>query len=63
MVTLIAITLAMKPPTAEKSFGSYRSEVLAALFEGAALVAVDSYILFEAYHRLLRPKAFEPNLW
>jgi cobalt-zinc-cadmium efflux system protein len=55
-VTLVAITLAMKPPTAEKSFGYYRLEVLAALFEGAVLVVVDSYIFFQAYLRLLSPQ-------
>ena len=52
-VTLVAITVAMKPPTAEKSFGYYRLEVLAALFEGAVLVVVDLYIFFQAYLRLL----------
>jgi len=52
-ITFIAITLAMKPPTAEKSFGYYRLEVLAALVDGAVLIVMVLYIFFQAYLRLL----------
>jgi len=54
-MTFIAITLAMKPPTAERSFGYYRLEVLAALFDGGILVVLDLYIFFQVYLRLLSP--------
>lgn len=54
-MTFLAVTLAMRPPTAEKSFGYYRLEVLAALFDGVILVVMDLYIFFQVYLRLLSP--------
>ena len=54
-MTFLAVTLAMKPPTAERSFGYYRLEVLASLFDGGILVVLDLYIFFQVYLRLLSP--------
>jgi cobalt-zinc-cadmium efflux system protein len=54
-MTLLAVTLATKPPTAERSFGYYRLEVLAALLDGLVLVLMDAYIFFQVYLRLLSP--------
>jgi len=54
-MTFLAITLATKPPTPEKSFGYYRLEVLVALFDGVVLVMMDLYIFFQIYLRLLSP--------
>jgi cobalt-zinc-cadmium efflux system protein len=54
-MTFMAITLAMKPPTAERSFGYYRLEVLAALSDAVVLVVMDVYIFFQVYQRLLSP--------
>jgi cobalt-zinc-cadmium efflux system protein len=54
-LTFLAISLAMKPSTPEKSFGYYRLEVLAGLVDGIILVAMDLYIFFQVYLRLLSP--------
>jgi len=54
-LTFLAISLAMKPPTPEKSFGYYRLEVLVALLDGVILVAMDLYIFYQVYLRLLSP--------
>jgi len=55
IMTLFAITFATKPPTPEKSFGYYRLEVLATLFNGIILILLVLYIFFQAYQRLLSP--------
>lgn len=54
-LSLFAIWVAQKPPTPEKTFGYYRAEILAALVNGALLVAVAFGILIEAFHRLSSP--------
>jgi cobalt-zinc-cadmium efflux system protein len=54
-MTFFAITFASKPPTRERSFGYYRLEVLAALFNGIVLILLDIYIFFQVYERLLSP--------
>jgi cobalt-zinc-cadmium efflux system protein len=54
-LTFLAINLAMKPSTPEKSFGYYRLEVLVALLDGMILVVMDLYIFYQVYLRLLNP--------
>ncbi len=54
-MTLLAITLATKPPTPGKSFGYYRMEVLVAMFDGVILGVMDVYIFFQAYQRFINP--------
>lgn len=55
-LALIAIGLASRPPTPQRSFGYQRAEILAALANGVALVAVSIWILYEAYQRLDSPE-------
>jgi len=50
---LLAGTMALKPPTTGKTYGYYRVEILSALANGVTLVAVASYIFYEAYIRIL----------
>jgi len=50
---LLAGTMALKPPTSGKTYGYYRVEILSALANGITLVVVASYILYEAYMRIL----------
>ncbi len=50
-----AVWLARRPATAERSFGFYRVEVLAALANAATLIAISFYIFWEAYRRLGDP--------
>jgi cobalt-zinc-cadmium efflux system protein len=54
--SLLAMWLAVKPPTATKHFGFHRVEILAALFNGVTLFVIAGLILFEAYKRLLVPQ-------
>lgn len=54
-LALGALTLARRPPTARLSFGFRRAEILAALVNGVALVAVAIWIFVEAAGRLQDP--------
>ena len=54
-VALFAVWLAGTPSTPKRSFGYKRAEILAALFNGATLVAISIWIFIEAYHRFREP--------
>jgi cobalt-zinc-cadmium efflux system protein len=54
-LSLFAIWIAQRPPTPSKTWGYYRIEILAALINGAALVALSVFILFEAVERIRQP--------
>lgn len=54
-LALGALWLARRPPTARMSFGFRRAEILAALANGVALVAIAIWIFIEAAQRLSDP--------
>jgi cobalt-zinc-cadmium efflux system protein len=54
-LTLFAMRFARRPSTAQRTYGSYRAEILAALVNGATLVAVAIYIFVEAFERFRTP--------
>lgn len=54
-LALGAVWLAQQPPTRERTFGFYRAEVLAALVNGATLIAISIYIFWEAFNRIMDP--------
>jgi cobalt-zinc-cadmium efflux system protein len=54
-LALGALWLASRPPTARMSFGFRRAEILAAAFNGVALVAIAIWIFIEAARRLEDP--------
>ncbi len=54
-VALFAVWLAGRPTTPNRSFGYKRAEILAALFNGATLVAISIWIFIEAYRRFSEP--------
>jgi cobalt-zinc-cadmium efflux system protein len=54
-LALGAVVLAARPATPERSFGLQRAEILAALANGVALVAVSLWIFVEAFRRLTEP--------
>jgi len=54
-LALLAVWLAGRPETPEKSFGYKRAEILAALANGVTLVAISIWIFIEAYSRLREP--------
>ncbi len=61
-LSLFAIWLAGRPATPERSFGYLRAEVLAALINAAALVAISFSIVWEAYDRLDNPPRIESGV-
>jgi cobalt-zinc-cadmium efflux system protein len=56
-LALFAIWIASRPPTPAKTYGYYRAEILAAVVNALVLLAVAGGILFEAWERLLHPRA------
>ena len=54
-LALLAIGLAGRPATPQRSFGYQRAEILAALANGVALIAVSIWILYAAIGRLSDP--------
>lgn len=55
-LTLAAIWFAARPATAQKTFGYYRLEILAAFVNGIALVLISVWVIYEAYHRWSEPE-------
>ena len=54
-LALWAMRLATKPATPRKTYGYHRAEILAALANGAVLVMVSVFVLFEAVRRFREP--------
>lgn len=54
-IALAAARLALRPATPQRSYGWRRAEILAALANGASLVALGAWILVEAGRRLSDP--------
>ena len=54
--------LAQRPVTAERTFGLLRLEILAALVNGAALLAISIGVAIEALHRLRDPAPVQGGL-
>ena len=61
-ISLIAVRLSVRPPTAEKTYGYHRSGILAAFVNAILLVLVALYIIFESYERLRRPVEVHTDL-
>jgi cobalt-zinc-cadmium efflux system protein len=55
LLSLIAVYLQARPPSATKTYGWHRAGVLVALVNSASLVAVSFFIFYEAFHRLQHP--------
>ncbi|NOJ61593.1 cation diffusion facilitator family transporter [Arthrobacter sp. 260] len=54
-MALAAASLALRPATAQRSWGFRRAEVVAALAQAAILMAVGLYVLIEGIQRLITP--------
>jgi cobalt-zinc-cadmium efflux system protein len=54
-LSLFALWIAQRPSSPRRSYGYYRAEILAALANGAALVAIAIYIFVEAVQRIGSP--------
>jgi cobalt-zinc-cadmium efflux system protein len=56
MLSLVAVYLESRPPSATKTYGWHRAGVLAAFVNAASLVAVSFLIFYEAFRRLKNPE-------
>ena len=54
-LALFAIWIGDRPATPERTYGYYRSEILASLVNAVLLIVVSGYILYEAWHRFQSP--------
>ena len=54
-LSLVAMWFALRPPSPNKSYGYYRFEILAALFNGVTLFVIAGFIVWEAYGRFFEP--------
>jgi cobalt-zinc-cadmium efflux system protein len=61
-LSLVVTHLAQRPTTAERTYGLLRLEILAALVNGAAVIAIAVGIAVEAFHRLRDPPAVQGTL-
>lgn len=54
-LALFAINLTQRKASAQKTYGYYRAEILAALANALVLIGISIYILYEAYQRFKNP--------
>lgn len=57
LLSLVAVYLQSRPPSATKTYGYHRAGVLAALTNAASLVMISFFIFYEAFRRLQNPEA------
>jgi cobalt-zinc-cadmium efflux system protein len=62
LISFLAISFALRPPTAKFTYGLWRLEVLAALANGIFLVGICFYIGYEASTRIFNPPQVK-SLW
>lgn len=55
VLSLAAVWFAAKPASPSKSYGFYRFEILAALFNGISLFVIAGFICWEAFQRFMEP--------
>ncbi len=55
LMSVVAMWLAGRPPTARRSFGFHRLEILAALMNSSLLIVLTGGLLFEAARRIQHP--------
>lgn len=55
-LSCFAIWVSQRPPSSKATYGYYRTEILAALANGAVLVALSLFIVYESYARLRAPQ-------
>src|ERR1700733_11926859 len=56
LLSLVAVYLQGRPPSATKTYGWHRAGVLAALVNAGSLVAVSFLIFYEAFRRIQKPE-------
>jgi cobalt-zinc-cadmium efflux system protein len=58
-LSLFAMSMSRRPRTAKQTYGYHRLEILAALANGATLVAISLLVMIEAVHRFGHPEAVD----
>lgn len=61
-LSLFALRIAGRPATTRRTYGFHRAEILAALANGATLLAIAAFVVFEAFQRLREPPAVDGAL-
>jgi cobalt-zinc-cadmium efflux system protein len=54
-LSLVAMWFATRPASSNKTYGFYRFEILAALFNGVTLFLIAGFIVYEAVQRFIEP--------
>jgi len=62
ILSLGAVYLQARPPSATKTYGYHRAGVLAALLNSASLVVLSFFIFYEAFRRLQNPEPVHAGL-
>jgi cobalt-zinc-cadmium efflux system protein len=62
LLSLVAVYLQARPPSATKTYGWHRAGVLAALLNAASLVVIAFFIFYEAFKRLRNPEPVHAGL-
>jgi cobalt-zinc-cadmium efflux system protein len=62
LLSLVAVYLQARPPSATKTYGWHRAGVLAALVNAASLVVIAFFIFYEAVKRLRNPEPVHAGL-
>ena len=62
LLSLGAVHLQTRPPSATKTFGWHRAGVLAALVNALSLVAVSAFIFYDAFIRIINPVAVHADV-
>jgi cobalt-zinc-cadmium efflux system protein len=62
LLSLVAVYLQARPPSATKTYGYHRAGVLAALINAGSLIVISFFIFYEAFHRLQNPEAVHAGM-
>ena len=62
LLSLVAVYLHARPPSATKTYGWHRAGVLAALVNAGSLVLISFFIFYEAFRRLQHPEHVRAGL-
>lgn len=59
---LVVVFISGQPATSKKTYGFYRLEILAALFNGSILILLAFYLFYRAYNRFIHPEEVKSGL-
>src|SRR5437870_7991263 len=62
LLSLVAVYLHSRPPSATHTYGYHRAGVLAALLNAATLVAISFLIFYEAVRRIQQPQPVQAHV-